>query len=168
MAKRQISLRVNGEEHELLVEPRRLLLDAVRDDLGLTGTKRGCEEGVCGCCTVLVDGRNVKSCLMLALQARGREITTIEGLRLPDGSLHPIQEAFVQHGALQCGYCTPGFIMTAKALLDRRSSLTEEEVREGLGGNICRCTGYVNIVEAILALSRGEAEAKSAHGGRYG
>jgi len=154
MAKRQITLSVNGEEHELLVEPRRLLLDALREDLGLTGTKRGCEEGVCGCCTVLVDGENVKCCLMLALQARGRAITTIEGLRQPDGSLHPIQEAFVQHGALQCGYCTPGFIMTAKAFLDRHPAPTEDEVREGLGGNICRCTGYVNIVKAILELAR--------------
>ena len=154
MAKRQIALRVNEEEHELLVEPRRLLLDALREELGLTGTKRGCEEGVCGCCTVLVDGEHVKSCLMLALQARGRAITTIEGLRQPDGSLHPIQEAFVQHGALQCGYCTPGFIMTAKAFLDRHPAPTEEEVREGLGGNICRCTGYVNIVKAILELAR--------------
>jgi carbon-monoxide dehydrogenase small subunit len=159
MAKHQITLSINGEDHELLVEARRLLLDALRDDLGLTGTKRGCEEGVCGCCTVIVDGQNVKSCLMLALQARGREITTVEGLRRPDGSLHPIQEAFVQYGALQCGYCTPGFIMTVKAVLDRRPPRTEEEVREALSGNICRCTGYVNIIEAILALSRGEAAA---------
>ena len=149
MAKRQITLRVNGEEHELLVEPRRLLLDALRDDLNLTGTKRGCEEGVCGCCTLLVDGRNVKSCLMLALQARGREITTIEGLRLPDGSLHPIQEAFVQHGALQCGYCTPGMLMTSYAFLRRNASPTEEEIRRAISGNLCRCTGYVNIVKAI-------------------
>jgi len=154
MAKRQITLRVNGEVHELLVEPRRLLLDVVRDDLSLTGTKRGCEEGICGCCTVLLDGQAIKACLMLALQARGREVTTIEGLRGPDGALHPIQEAFVAHGGLQCGYCTPGFVMSAKALLDRNPTPTDEEVREGLAGNICRCTGYVKIVEAILAAAR--------------
>jgi len=157
MPKRPVTLRVNGEEQALLVEPRRLLLDALRDDLGLTGTKRGCEEGVCGCCTVLVDGRQVRACLMLALQARGRAITTIEGLSGPDGALDPVQEAFVRHGALQCGYCTPGFIMTTKALLAEHPSPTEEEVREGLAGNICRCTGYAKIVEAILALARGAA-----------
>ena len=157
MAKHQITLHVNGEDYDLLVEPRRLLIDALRDDVGLTGTKRGCEEGICGCCTVLLDGENIKSCLMLALQARGRAITTIEGLKQPDGSLHPIQEAFVRNGALQCGYCTPGFIMTAKAFLDHHPGATEGEVREALSGNICRCTGYVKIIETILELSRGAA-----------
>lgn len=154
VAKRVITLRVHGEAQELFVEPRRLLLDALRDDLALTGTERGCEEGVCGCCTVLVDGESVKSCLMLALQARGHEITTIEGLRGPDGALHPLQRAFVEHGGLQCGCCTPGFVMSAKAFLDRVPHPSEEEIREALGGNICRCTGYVKIVDAILAASR--------------
>ncbi|MFQ5691415.1 MAG: (2Fe-2S)-binding protein [Nitrospinota bacterium] len=153
MKKRLITLRVNGEEHEIAVEPRRLLVEALRDDLGLTGTKRGCESGVCGCCTVLLDGRNIKSCLMLALQAQGAEVTTIEGLRGEDGGLHPIQEAYVNFGALQCGYCTPGFIMTTRAFLDENPRPTEAEVREALSGNICRCTGYVKIVEAILAAS---------------
>ena len=153
MAKRAVTLTVNDETRELFVEPRRLLIDALRDDLGLTGTKRGCEEGVCGCCTVLIDGRHVRSCLMLTLQARGRSITTIEGLRTPDGGLDPVQNAFVEHGALQCGYCTPGFVMTTKAFLRECPSPTEAQVREGLSGNICRCTGYVKIVEAVLALA---------------
>ena len=153
MAKRIITLRVNGEDHELAIEPRQLLLLALRDDLGLTGTKQGCESGVCGCCTVLLNGENIKSCLMLAVQVGDREVTTIEGLGGPDGGLHPIQEAFVQHGGLQCGYCTPGFIMTTKAFLDLNPRPTEAEVREALMGNLCRCTGYVKIVEAILAVS---------------
>lgn len=152
----RLTLSVNGEQYELLVEARRLLLDALRDDLGFTGTKRGCEEGVCGACTVLLDGRHVRSCLLLALQAREREITTIEGLAA-DGALHPIQEAFIRAGALQCGYCTPGFIMTTRALLDANPAPTETEVREALSGNICRCTGYAHIVEAILALAEGQA-----------
>jgi carbon-monoxide dehydrogenase small subunit len=153
MAKRAVTLTVNDETRELFVEPRRLLIDALRDDLGLTGTKRGCEEGVCGCCTVLLDGRHVRSCLMLTLQARGRSITTIEGLRGPDGALDPVQEAFVEHGALQCGYCTPGFVMTTKAFLRECPSPTEPQVREALSGNICRCTGDVKIVDAVLALA---------------
>jgi carbon-monoxide dehydrogenase small subunit len=154
MPRHRLPLRVNGEDRELLVEPRRLLLDLLRDDLGLTGTKRGCEEGVCGACTVLVDGRHVRSCLMLALQVHDRAVTTIEGLS-PDGTLHPIQDAFIRAGALQCGYCTPGFIMTTKALLDAGVALSEAELREALAGNICRCTGYVHIVEAILGLMKG-------------
>lgn len=154
MPRHRLTLRVNGEDRELLVEARRLLLDLLRDDLGLTGTKRGCEEGVCGACTVLVDDRHVRSCLMLALQARDRAVTTIEGLS-PDGALHPIQDAFIRAGALQCGYCTPGFIMTTKALLDAEVALSEAELREALAGNICRCTGYVHIVEAILGLMKG-------------
>jgi aerobic carbon-monoxide dehydrogenase small subunit len=154
MAKRAVTLTVNDETRELFVEPRRLLIEALRDDLGLTGTKRGCEEGVCGCCTVLIDGRHVRACLMLTLQARGRSITTIEGLRGADGGLDPVQEAFIEHGALQCGYCTPGFVMTTKAFLRDCPSPTEAQVREGLSGNICRCTGYVKIVEAVLALAQ--------------
>ena len=157
MARRPVTLTVNDETHELFVEPRRLLIDALREDLGLTGTKRGCEEGVCGCCTVLVDGRHVRSCLMLTLQARGRAITTIEGLRTPEGDLDRVQEAFVEHGALQCGYCTPGFVMTTKAFLaECTSPPTETEVREALSGNICRCTGYVKIVDAVMALGAGD------------
>ncbi|HJM43382.1 MAG: (2Fe-2S)-binding protein [Nitrospinota bacterium] len=155
MKRHDITLRVNEEDHELAIDSRRLLVEALRDRLGLTGTKRGCESGACGCCTVLLDGRNVKSCLMLALQARGASITTIEGLQEEDGRLHPIQEAFVNYGALQCGYCTPGFIMTVKALLDENPRPTEEEIREALTGNLCRCTGYVQIVEAIAAVAEG-------------
>jgi aerobic-type carbon monoxide dehydrogenase small subunit (CoxS/CutS family) len=146
-----VSLQVNGETHELAVEPRHLLLDLLRDDLGLTGTKRGCEEGVCGGCTVLLDGRNVKSCLLLAAQVSGRAVTTVEGVAV-DGKLHAIQEAFIEHGALQCGYCTPGFVMTTMALVAAGRPLDEAEVREALTGNTCRCTGYVHIVAAVLDL----------------
>jgi aerobic carbon-monoxide dehydrogenase small subunit len=149
----KIELGVNGEQHEVEAPARRMLSDLLRDDLNLTGTKRGCETGVCGACTVLVDGRAMKSCLMLALQVRGREVTTIEGLRAEDGTLHPLQQAFVEHGGLQCGYCTPGFIMTATELLKRNPRPTAEEVRAGLNGNLCRCTGYNGIVESILAAS---------------
>lgn len=151
MSKRiELSLKVNGETHQVSVEPRHLLLDVLRDDLGLTGAKRGCEEGVCGCCTVLLDGRNVKSCLMLAAQANGKSVTTIEGLAGEGGKLHPVQEAFVRHGALQCGYCTPGFVMTTVALVAAKRPLDEPQAREALTGNICRCTGYAHIVEAVL------------------
>jgi carbon-monoxide dehydrogenase small subunit len=152
MTRREVTLNVNGEIYQPVIEPRRLLVDALREDLGLTGTKRGCEEGVCGCCTVLIDGRSVKSCLMLAVQAQGRSITTIEGVAPAQGQLDAVQEAFIRHGALQCGYCTPGFIMTTKAFLAQPGSASEDDVREALSGNICRCTGYVKIVEAILAL----------------
>jgi aerobic-type carbon monoxide dehydrogenase small subunit (CoxS/CutS family) len=147
-----VSLEVNGARCELAVESRKLLLDLLRDDLGLTGAKRGCEEGVCGCCTVLLDGRNVKSCLMLAGQASGRSVTTVEGLSGDEGALHPVQQAFIDHGALQCGYCTPGFVMTAAALVAAGRPLDEPQVREALTGNTCRCTGYVHIVEAVLDL----------------
>ena len=145
-----IEVIVNGQTHSLEVPGRRLLSDLLRDDLFLTGTKRGCETGVCGACSVLLDGEVVKSCLSLAVQADGREITTVEGLA-QDGILHPVQEAFMEHGGLQCGYCTPGFLMAAIAILNETPDPTEKQVRDGLGGNLCRCTGYVGIVESIMA-----------------
>lgn len=145
-----IELTVNGEEHQAQVPARRLLADLLRDDLNLTGTKRGCETGICGACSVLVDGEVVKSCLMLAVQARGRHVMTVEGLAA-DGQLHPLQQSFMEHGGLQCGYCTPGFLMASCALLAHNPNPTEEEVRHGLNGNLCRCTGYVGIVESVLS-----------------
>ncbi|WP_395065377.1 (2Fe-2S)-binding protein [Paraburkholderia silvatlantica] len=149
MSKTSIDVVVNGQEHKVEIPSRRLLSDLIRDDLHLTGTKRGCETGVCGACTVLVDGEAVKSCLTLAVQVNGREVTTVEGLADGD-SLHPLQEAFMEHGGLQCGYCTSGFLMTACAMLNDNPNPTEEQVRDGLNGNLCRCTGYVGIVESIL------------------
>ncbi len=151
--KHQIHLRVNGEPYDLLVEPRHTLLKVLRDDLGLTGTKKGCDTGDCGACTVLMNGKPINSCLALAMEANGKEITTIEGLARGD-DLHPLQEAFIQSGAIQCGYCTPGMILTAKALLDENSAPSEEEVKRALSGNLCRCTGYVKIVQAIQAAAR--------------
>jgi aerobic carbon-monoxide dehydrogenase small subunit len=140
---------VNGRPLEADVEPRRLLADVLREDAHLYGTHLGCEHGVCGACTVLVDGEPVRSCLMLAVQADGAEITTVEGLA-PDGALHPLQEAFREHHALQCGFCTPGFLMTALHLLRERPDIEDEgEIREALAGNLCRCTGYSNIVDAV-------------------
>lgn len=152
MTRQLIQLRVNGTDLDCVVEPRTRLLDALRDGLGLTGTKEGCGNGECGACTILVDGRPVNSCLMLAVEAVGREITTIEGLAGPDG-LHPLQRAFMEHGGLQCGICTPGMILTAKALLDENPTPSEADVREYLVGNLCRCTGYQKIIEAVLAAS---------------
>lgn len=148
-----INLRVNGDACKVLVPPHRPLVDVLRDDVGLTGTKKGCGAGECGACTVLMDGKPVNSCLVLAVQADGKDIVTIEGLA-QDDRLHPIQEAFVQHGAIQCGYCSPGMILIAKALLDENPRPTELEVKQAIAGNICRCTGYVKIVEAIQAASR--------------
>ncbi len=145
-----ITLTVNGVQHELEVPARRLLVDCLRYDLGLTGTKEGCSVGVCGACTVLVDGNMIASCLTLAVAADGAEITTIEGLA-QDGRLHPLQQAFVDYGGFQCGICTPGQIMAAKALLDVNPSPTEEEIREWMMGNLCRCTGYYKILESIVA-----------------
>jgi carbon-monoxide dehydrogenase small subunit len=150
MNKVSIELTVNGEEHQVEVPARRLLSDLLRDDLNLTGTKRGCETGICGACSVLVDGEVVKSCLMLAVQARGRHVLTVEGLAA-DGELHPLQQCFMENGGLQCGYCTPGFLMTSCAMLAHNPNPKEEEVRHGLNGNLCRCTGYVGIVESILS-----------------
>lgn len=150
MNKVSIELTVNGEEQQVEVPARRLLSDLLRDDLNLTGTKRGCETGICGACSVLVDGELVKSCLMLAVQARGRDVMTVEGLAA-DGELHPLQQCFMDNGGLQCGYCTPGFLMASCALLANNPNPTEEEVRHGLNGNLCRCTGYVGIVESILS-----------------
>jgi len=144
-----VRLHVNGVEHQLEVEPRLLLVHALRDQLGLTGTHVGCDTSNCGACTVHLDGRAVKSCTVLAVQADGAEVTTIEGLA-PEGELHPLQEAFWNDHGLQCGYCTPGMIMAAAGLLADNPNPTEEEVRHGLEGNLCRCTGYHNIVKAVL------------------
>jgi carbon-monoxide dehydrogenase small subunit len=149
MSHHNITLVVNGERQEADVPARRLLADFLRDDLHLTGTKRGCETGVCGACSVLVDGEVVKSCLSLAAHADGCAITTVEGLAQGD-RLHPLQEAFMRCGGLQCGYCTPGFLMASCALLAKNPSPTEHEVRQGLNGNLCRCTGYSQIVESVL------------------
>ncbi len=141
---------VNGLPHEVAVEPHELLIEVLRDHLGLTGTKHSCGVGNCGACTVLVEGTPKLACLTLAMEVRNKPVLTIEGLAC-DGVMHPLQQAFVDHGAIQCGYCTPGMILTAKALLDGNPDPTEHEVREALSGNICRCTGYVKIVEAVLA-----------------
>jgi aerobic carbon-monoxide dehydrogenase small subunit len=145
----KIALTVNGQKHEADVEPRTLLTYFLRDHLGLTGTNVGCDTSSCGACTVLVDGESVKSCTVLAVQADGSEITTIEGLTGADGSLHPVQQAFHESHALQCGFCTPGFVLAAVSLLKENPSPSEEEVRLGLEGNLCRCTGYHNIVKAV-------------------
>lgn len=145
-----IELIVNGEIYPLEVKPNNTLLNVLRNQLGLTGAKYGCGTGDCGVCTVLVDGKPVSSCLTLAVAVEGRKITTIEGLS-QNGEMHPIQEEFVRHGAIQCGYCTPGFVLTAKALLDENPEPTREEIRTYVKGNLCRCTGYVKIVDAISA-----------------
>ena len=149
--KQLIHMTVNGQPMELAVEPYRTLLDVLRDELDLTGAKKGCDRGDCGACTVLVDGKPVTSCMMLAVQADGCRITTIEGLRT-DGRLHPLQQAFVDHGAVQCGFCTPGMVLAAVALLDENPHPTEAQVREAIAGNLCRCTGYAKIVDAVLSV----------------
>ncbi len=154
MAKRKIRLRVNGEEYDLEAKASRTLLDAIREDIGLTGTKMGCDTGDCGACTVLMDGKPVTSCLVLAVDAQGKEILTIEALSSDPLHLHPLQNAFLKHGAVQCGYCTPGMILSAKALLDRNPHPTEQEIKVAIAGNLCRCTGYVKIVEAIKAVAQ--------------
>jgi len=147
--KKLLRLRVNGEDCELYVEPWKTLSEVLREELELTGTKTACSTGRCGACTVLIDGKAVKSCLILASQAQGHKILTIEGLSIE--GLHPLQQAFIDHFAVQCGYCTPGMILSAKAILDENPDATEEEIKVGLAGNLCRCTGYVKIMEAILA-----------------
>ena len=148
-----ITATINGAEHTATVEPRRSLVDFLRHDLGLVGTHVGCEHGVCGACTVLLDGRTVRSCLLFAAQADGAEITTIEGIAA-DEALHPLQQAFQQHHALQCGFCTPGMILAALELLRDNADPTDEEIRVGLSGNLCMCTGYVNIVRAVRAAAQ--------------
>ena len=150
-----VAVEINGERYEREVDARRLLVHFIRDDLELTGTHIGCDTGNCGACTVLYNGQAIKSCMMLAVQADGATIETVEGLA-QDGRLHPLQQAFRHHHALQCGYCTPGMLVSAKDLLDNNPEPTEREIRRAIQGNICRCTGYVNIVEAIAAVARGE------------
>jgi aerobic carbon-monoxide dehydrogenase small subunit len=146
----KVTLQVNGVRHEIEVEPRRTLADAIRDNCGLTGTHLGCEHGVCGACTVLVDGRPVRSCLMFAVQAEGAAIRTVEGLA--DGNeLHPLQKAFWQHHGLQCGFCTPGFLMLAAGVLEANPEIDDEALRDALSSNLCRCTGYQNIITAVRA-----------------
>jgi aerobic carbon-monoxide dehydrogenase small subunit len=156
-----IGLTVNGTRHELVVEPRRLLVDCLRDDLGLTGTHIGCEHGVCGTCTVLVDGQSVRSCLMLAVQADGATVTTVEGLAT-NGSLHPLQQAFREAQGLQCGFCTPGMLLLAWELLRDHASPSEAEIREAISANLCRCTGYQGIVDAVQLAAERHAVADAA------
>jgi len=148
--KRDITLNINGRDHAIRVEPRRTLVDAIRDDCGQTGTHIGCEHGVCGACTVILDGEAVRSCLMFAVQAQGKKIRTVEGLS--DGAtLHPLQAAFIRHHGLQCGFCTPGFLMLAVNALEREPDIGDEELLDLLASNLCRCTGYQNIIAAVRA-----------------
>ncbi len=149
----QINISVNGKECELQIKPWATLLDVIREDLGLTGTKEGCGMGECGACTVIMDGQIVNACLILAVEANGKTITTIEGLSNGE-DLHPIQQAFVEIGGLQCGFCTPGMVLSTKALLDRNQDPTDDEIRKGLEGNFCRCTGYTKIIESVKDAAR--------------
>ncbi len=150
--KKLINLQVNGSAYEVAVRPYDVLLDVIRENLNLTGTKRGCDMGTCGCCTVIIDGRARLSCLTPVLEAAGHEVTTIEGLKC-GGELHPLQRAFAEHGGSQCGFCTAGFIMTSKAYLDQRPHPSRDEIEEAISGNLCRCTGYIKIVDAIEAVA---------------
>jgi carbon-monoxide dehydrogenase small subunit len=150
--KRLITLTVNGNKYEIAIEPRQSLLQVLREELHLTGTKEGCSEGECGACTVFLDGQTVDSCLIFALEANGRAVVTIEGLATGE-TLHPLQKALAEYGGVQCGFCTPGMILAAKALLDSNPHPTEADIRQGIAGNLCRCTGYVKIVEAIKAVA---------------
>jgi carbon-monoxide dehydrogenase small subunit len=151
--KQKISFILNGEPVEMEIEPHLTLLQLLRDHLELMGTKEGCSMGECGTCTVLLDGKAVNSCIFPALEVEGKKVTTIEGLMDAQGNLHPIQKAFIDHGAIQCGFCTPGMVLSAKALLDENPKPSEEEIRNGIAGNLCRCTGYLQIVQAIKAVS---------------
>ena len=157
---RVVRLSVNGGEHEVQVEPRLSLADCLRDVLDLTGTHVGCEHGVCGACTVLLDGEAVRSCLLLAVQVDGAEVTTVEGLAEPGGRLHPVQQAFHEMHALQCGFCTPGFLLSAIAFLREEPAPSDEAIRQGLAGNLCRCTGYQNIVRAVRRAAELMAEGR--------
>ena len=153
--KKTIKVKVNGAEHTLTISPDRMLLDMLREDLGLTGTKRGCGNGECGACSVIMDGVLVNSCLVPAMKANGSEILTVEGLG-DEGGLHPIQEAFLEKGAVQCGFCTPGMLLAAKSLLDQNPHPSLEEIKTAISGNLCRCTGYTKIIEAIESVSKGD------------
>ncbi|MEM3112297.1 MAG: (2Fe-2S)-binding protein [Candidatus Anstonellales archaeon] len=151
--KQIIQLNVNGHFYDVMVSPRDLLIDVLRKQLGLIGTKKGCGHGDCGSCTILIDGKPILSCLTLAVSCQGKKIVTIEGLE-EKGELHPIQKAFVEFGAVQCGFCTPGMILSAKALLDQNPNPSREEIKRGLSGNLCRCTGYIKIIDAVEAASK--------------
>jgi aerobic-type carbon monoxide dehydrogenase small subunit (CoxS/CutS family) len=153
--KKELKLTVNGQPYDLFVKPKTLLVEVLRNELGLTGTKRGCESGSCGACTVILNGMSVKSCSVLALQADGGQVQTVEGLA-SGNKFHPLQEAFMDEGAFQCGFCTPGMLMSAKALLDENPKPTKQEIKEGIDGNVCRCTGYNSIVRAITRVVKGE------------
>ncbi len=157
MTGRPIELRVNGQTAQVIVEPPDLLVDVLRDQLGLIGTKKGCGTGECGACTILLDGRLVNACLVLAVRAHGKDILTIEGLGTPE-NLHPLQKSFIEHGAVQCGFCAPGMLLSAKALLDQNPHPTELEIRRAIAGNLCRCTGYTKIVQAVQAVAGGDGE----------
>ena len=149
-AKLEITLNINGREHTIRVEPRRTLVDAIREDCGATGTHIGCEHGVCGACTVLIEGTPVRSCLMFAVQAAGKAIRTVEGLASGD-EMHPLQRAFMEHHGLQCGFCTPGFLMLAAGVLEREPDISDDDLVDALSSNLCRCTGYQNIIKAVRA-----------------
>ena len=151
--KKTLRFTLNGEPIELEMEPHLTLLQLLRDRVGLTGTKEGCGMGECGACTVLLDGKTINSCIFPAMEVDGKSVTTIEGLADAQGNLHPIQKAFIEYGAIQCGFCTPGMVLSAKALLDENPKPTEEEIRSGIAGNLCRCTGYLQIVQAVKAAS---------------
>jgi carbon-monoxide dehydrogenase small subunit len=158
MQKLEISLKVNGEEYDLYLPPNRTLLEVLREDLELTGTKESCGEGVCGSCTVLCDGLPIRSCLTLAAEVQKSEILTIEGLGMADGQLDPLQQSFIDHGAVQCGFCTPGILMSARAFLNQNPNPSEIHIRRAISGNICRCTGYTKIVEAIMEVAGSRAD----------
>jgi carbon-monoxide dehydrogenase small subunit len=165
MPKMVLEFTLNGEPTELLVQPYHTLLETIRENAGLTGAKEGCGTGDCGACTVHIDGKPVASCLVLAMQVRGKNVRTVEGLASDDGSLHPVQEAFVKHGVPQCGFCIPGMIMSASALLEENPAPTPEEIRLGIAGNLCRCTGYTKMVAAISEAAEVSSTGTSAKGG---